>query len=207
MLTYVLLISFLNGIVLSSQTFRVAEEINRGVLSNILIKPLSYFGYILSRDVSDKIINVLFSVIEIIFFIVILRPPVFIQTSFFWLSFFIITSVFAAFLFFEIGLILSIVGFWSRETWAPRFIFSILVAFLAGTFFPLDILPLPIYNLMLFLPFSYLVFFPLKIYLGHMELAFMVKGLFIMGIWMVLLYYLVNYLWKKGLKIYTSEGI
>jgi len=207
MLTYILLITFLNGVVLSSQTFKVAEEINTGTLSNFLIRPVSYFGYILFRDLSDKIINTFFSIFEIILLYLLLRPPIFLQTSLFWLGLFAISCLLAAFLFFEIGMTLSIIGFWSRETWAPRFIFFILVTFLAGTYFPLDIMPKPIFDFLELLPFTYLVFFPLKIYLGHIEMVFLLKGFLIMFFWIVAFTAIAGYFWRKGLKIYTAEGI
>ncbi|MBI3380059.1 ABC-2 family transporter protein [Candidatus Gottesmanbacteria bacterium] len=207
MLTYILLITFLNGIVLSTQTFRVAEEINLGTLSNFLIRPFSYFGYVMSRDISDKIVNTFFSIFEIIFLIIILHPPIFVQTSVYWLGLFFVTFILAALLFFEIGMMLSIIGFWSRDTWAPRFIFFILVTFLAGTYFPLDILPKPIYSFLQFLPFTYLIFFPLKIYLGQMDSFFLLRGLGIMISWIILMSVILRYSWRRGLKIYTAEGI
>lgn len=207
MLTYILLITFLNGIVLSTQTFRVAEEINLGTLSNFLIRPFSYFGYVLSRDISDKIVNSFFSVFEILLLVFILHPPVFLQTSVYWLGLFFITCLLAALLFFEIGMMLSIIGFWSRETWAPRFIFFILVTFLAGTYFPLDILPAPVYGFLQLLPFTYLIFFPLKIYLGSVDPAFLVKGFVIMFSWIIFMSIILRYAWRRGLKIYTAEGI
>lgn len=207
MLTYIILITFLNGMVLSTQTFRVAEEINQGTLSKFLIRPLSYFGYVLSRDVSDKIINTFFSVFEMTLLILVLQPPIFVQTSSFWLGLFIPTVIFSALLFFEIGMLLSIIGFWSRETWAPRFIFFILVTFLAGTYFPLDILPPPIYEFLQLLPFTYLIFFPLKIYLGMKGTFLLVKGFIVMFLWILGLAVILKYLWRRGLKIYTAEGI
>lgn len=207
MLTYILLITFLNGIVLSTQTFRVAEEINLGTLSNFLIRPISFIGYVLSRDISDKMINTFFSIFEIALLILLLHPPIFLQTSLFWLGLFIVTCILSALLFFEIGMMLSIIGFWSRETWAPRFIFFILVTFLAGTYFPLDILPKPIYSVIQFLPFTYLIFFPLKIYLGQVDFAFLLKSFSIMICWICLLTVVLRYFWRRGLKIYTAEGI
>lgn len=207
MLTYILLITFLNGIVLSTQTFRVAEEINLGTLSSFLIRPFSYFGYVLSRDISDKIVNSFFSVFEIILLLFLLHPPVVLQTSILWLGLFILTSLLAALLFFEIGMLLSIIGFWSRETWAPRFIFSILITFLAGTYFPLDILPKPVYGFIQLLPSTYLIFFPLKIYLGHIDQAFLAKGFMIMFGWIIFMGIILRYFWRRGLKIYTAEGI
>lgn len=206
MLTYVLLITFLQGVILSTQTHRVANEINTGDLSNFLIKPINFFGFNFARDLTDKLINTFFSIIEIVGFYLILQPPVLIQTNIFWLSFFVISVVLAAFLYFEINMLLSFIGFWSKETWAPRFIFYILVAFLAGTYFPLDILPPPIYSILQLLPFTYVIFFPLKIYLGAIEYSFLTRGMITIFFWIMFLGYLLDYLWVKGLKIYTSEG-
>lgn len=206
MLTYILLITFISSIVLSTQTFRVAEEINFGRLSDFLIRPISYFGYVFARDVADKLINTIFSFFEIGLLILLLRPPLMVQKEPLWLVLFLFATIIAAVLYFEIGMLLSFIGFWSRETWAPRFVFYILVAFLAGTYFPLDIFPPPIYNILQLLPFTYLVFFPLKIYLGSLNTIFLIKGFIVMSLWIIILWWLVKFLWQKGLKLYTAEG-
>lgn len=206
MLTYIILITFLNGIVLSTQTHRIAQEINLGVLSNFLIKPINYISYNLFRDLADKILSTLFSVFEICLFILLLRPPIFVQTDLHWLGLFIISLFFASLLYFEISLILSFIGFWSQQVWAPRFLFLILVSFLAGTYFPLDILPSSVYNILQLLPFTYLIFFPLKIYLGKLTSLHLIKGFVLILVWIPLLLYAAKYIWKKGLAIYTAEG-
>lgn len=205
-LTYILLLNFINGVVLCTQTMRVASEINTGVLSKFLVQPLNYFAFNFFRDLSDKAINTLFSFLEITLLFLILKPSVILQTNFFLLSFFILATVFASVLYFEISMLLSFIGFWSKEVWAPRFIFYIIIAFLAGTYFPLDILPLSIYNILQFLPFTYLVFFPLKIYLGSIDMVFLSKGFLILSAWIFLLWIFLNYLWREGLKVYTAEG-
>lgn len=206
MLTYIILLTLMNGVVLSTRVFRVAEEINLGKLSNILIRPVNYFGYTFARDISDKGINIFFSVIEIMLLVLLLHPPLIVQTQIFFLSLFIFFLIMAAILYFEIGMILSCIGFWSRETWGPQFIFFILVAFLAGTYFPLDILPYPVYNLLQLLPFTYLVYFPLKIYLGTISYQYILRGFLILTFWIFTLWRVLNLLWRKGLKLYTSEG-
>lgn len=206
MLTYVILLTFLTGVVLSTQTHRVASEINLGELSKFLLKPVNYFAFNLARDLSDKFLNTTFSIFEIILLVLILRPPLILQTSLYWLTLFVVAIVLATILFFEISLILSFIGFWSKETWAPRFIFFILITFLAGTYFPLDIFPRPIYQFLQLLPFTYIVFFPLKIYLGELTSSSLQTGLVVVSIWLVLLFFMIKILWQKGLKIYTAEG-
>lgn len=206
MLTYIVFISFVDGIVLSTQTFRIAEDINFGGLSNYLLKPINYFGYVFAKDIADKLINTVFSVFEILMLILILRPPILIQTNPVLLLMLISAVIIASLIYFEINILLSFIGFWSKETWAPRFIFSILISFLAGIYFPLDILPSPLYQFLRLLPFTYLVFFPLKLYLGQISSQFILQGFSVNLFWVLVLWLSVRSVWKKGLKVYTAEG-
>ena len=51
MLTYVIGTSVISAIVFSTRTHEIGENINSGSLSSMLLKPMSYFGYWLSRDI------------------------------------------------------------------------------------------------------------------------------------------------------------
>jgi ABC-2 type transport system permease protein len=103
--------------------------------------------------------------------------------------------------------LIGLVGFWVNETWPIRFIFMIIfIQFLGGGLFPLDILPKPIFFIFQLLPTSYLVYFPLKIYLGQLSLQQIILGLCISFLWIFLLYTFVQKLWTKGLRVYTAEG-
>ncbi len=206
-LTYMILITLLNSLVLSTQTQKVAYEINSGVLSKLLVVPINFFTFNFARDLSDKAINTICAIVEIPFLLILLKPPLYIQTNPLWLILFLISLILAAFVYFEINMILSFIGFWSKETWAPRFIFYILLMFLAGTYFPLDILPYPLYQIFLLLPFSYLIFFPLKLYLGNLSPTFVTTGFIITLVWIFFMWYFMRFLWKRGLKVYTAEGI
>ena len=204
-LTYILVSIFIQGIVFSTQTFQIATEINTGSLSNFLIRPLNYFYYNFARDIADKLINGIFSLVEFLLLIIILRPPVIFLRDPGGLLVFFLFVILAAILYFEINVILSFIGFWSHDTWAPRFLFFILITFMAGNYFPLDILPAQIYNMLKFLPFTYLLYYPLKIYLGDIK-SEAIFGFIIVILWILILNAIVRLLWKKGLKVYTAEG-
>ena len=85
MLTYILGTSLLDAIVLSSRSYAVGEEINSGNLMNFLLRPINYFKYWLAKDVGDKAMNVVFSLIEISLIFIILKPPLFFQTNLFYI--------------------------------------------------------------------------------------------------------------------------
>jgi len=206
MITYVILTLFLTSFVLATGTNSVGEEINSGELTNYLIRPISYFGYWASRDLVDKFFNVFFAVVEGVLLFLILRPLFFLQTDILWLALFVLAVILSAGIYFIISFLIGSAGFWTSEVWGVRFIFGILIAFFSGAFFPLDILPREIYNILSLLPFSYLIYFPIKIYLGKLSLVMILKGFLVMVFWLIGLRKILDWVWKKGLASYTAEG-
>lgn len=206
MLTYILGTSLMSSIVIATRTMEIGDQINNGTLSNFLIKPLSYMKYWFARDLGDKAMNLGFAFIEICLLIVIFRPALFIQLDPMFLFFAIVSAFISMVMYFFFNYLLGLFGFWSNEIWGPRFIFWILLNFFAGSLFPLDILPQAVFNVLKFLPFTYLLYFPIKIYLGQLSIQFIVEGLVISILWTVTLYLLVHLVWIKGLKVYGSEG-
>jgi len=205
-LTYILGGAIVYSIVLSTRVADVANDITQGDLSNYLLKPVNYIFYYFFKDIGDKGMNIFFSLFEVSIFFIIVRPPFFIQTNFLNIILFVFSIIIAVVINFNINMILSFIGFFSSETWAPRFIFFVLIGFMSGTLFPLDIMPHFFYVILNSLPFSYLIYTPMKIYLGQLSLRNTLISLTLGIIWSVILYLLVDFLWRKGLKLYSAEG-
>lgn len=206
MLTYILGTSFISAIVFSSKIWQVGDEINNGDLSNYLIRPVNYFYYWFAKNIGDKAMNITFSMIEISILLLLLHPHLFIQTNPIFIVFTLITISTAIFLHFFIDFLLGFIAFWNPEVWAPRFIFYAIFPFIAGNLFPLDMLPKPLFILFQCLPFSYLLYFPLKIYLGQLTIFQIFSGLTIVILWTVILAWMVYVVWRKGLRLYTAQG-
>jgi len=206
MVAYIFVSLFLSSFVFATGTQGVGQEINEGKLTDYLIRPFSYFKYYLAKDVADKAFNIFFSVFEIIGLLYILKPGIFLQTDFVWLGLFVLSVFLATGIYFILSFIIGSVAFWTNEVWGIRFIFMILVMFLSGGMFPLDILPESIYRVISLLPFSYLTFFPIKIYLGSLEIGEVVRGLGVMIGWFFVLRVVLSVVWKKGLASYSAEG-
>jgi ABC-2 type transport system permease protein len=207
MLTYILGTSLLNAIVLASRSGEVGDEINNGDLSNFLLRPVNYFSYWFSKDIGDKAMNICFSIAELTLLFLILKPPFFLQQNILYLALTFLSIAFGVVLYFFMNFLIGLSGFWVNETWPIRFIFMIIfIQFLGGGLFPLDILPKPIFIIFQLLPTSYLVYFPLKIYLGQLSYQQITIGLCISFVWIFLLYTFVQRLWSRGLRVYTAEG-
>lgn len=209
MLTYIILFSIVGSITQTTKTYLIGYDINFGKLSSHLLKPYSYFTFNIFRDLGDKLINTLFSVSEICILVLLLKIPLVIQPGIFtWIPF-IISILVSSVLYFEINSLLALIGFWSRDTWAPRFVFYTIVAFLSGSYFPLDILPQPLFKVLELTPFPYLVYYPVKMYLFGDRYGFGVifRNLLINFSWILLLFLVIRKVWRSGLRVYTSEGV
>ena len=207
-LTYVFGLLIIRAAVLSARAVDVAGEVSRGDLSNYLLKPVDYFKYWLTRDFSSKILNLGFAAVEASLLYLILKPPFFLQTSPVFLFSFLLSLVLAIFIFFVLLFMTSAVPFWMPElAWGAQFlVVAIVVEFLSGALFPLDILPQTWLNILYLTPFPYLIFFPLQLYLGKVQGLAIVKGLLIAFGWSAILWFLLGKIWQRGLKVYQAYG-
>ena len=208
MLTYVFGLIIIRAFVLSSRAADVAGHVARGELSNYLVRPISYFKYWFTRDLSSKFLNISFAAVETLVLYLILRPPFFIQTNPFSILSFILSIVLAMLIFFMLLFIVNSVPFWAPEMgWGSHFLLTaIFVEFLSGALFPLDVLPIAFQNILSFTPFPYLIFFPLQIYLGKVGTAILIKGILVSAAWAFILWLVMKSVWNKGLKAYQAYG-
>jgi len=205
-LTYIFTVSILRAIIFSSRTVDLAGVINSGDLTNYLIKPVSTLKVWFTRDIADKILNIGFCLLEVGLIIYLLKPPFFIQTNPLQILAFIASAFWAILLYFFISFLIALIGFWTPEVWAPRFIFSILLNFFSGGVVPLDVLSPSIYKLFQLTPFPYLLFNPVNIYLGRTSLLGIFAPLAVVVFWIAIFYLIVQFIWQKGLRIYSAEG-
>lgn len=206
MLTYILLSSIVRSTVLTTLTQNIGDIINSGELSNYLIRPLNFFRFYLAQDFADKVLNILFSCFEIVILILILKPPIFVQTDPVIILLTFIFILCAALLYFYFSMLLGFLGFWTPDVWAPRFLSIIFIEFFSGIFFPLDILPKQIGFLFQFLPFQYLIYVPIKLYLGAFSSGIIIRSLLIELVWLCILWYVCQNIWRLGLKTYEAQG-
>lgn len=206
-LTYVFLTLVVRSLVLGLRSIDAAGEIADGRLANYLLKPISYHLYWFVRDLSDKFLNVLFSIGEIVVLYFVLRPPIFIQTDTLILAIFVFALIMAAVLNFVFAWVTSNCAFWViNYAWGFWFVFLVFQDFLGGVMFPLDIFPQPIYNLLTLLPFPYLLYFPVNVYLGKIVGQELTRGLILMVAWLVIGVVLIKKEWMLGLRTYQAEG-
>ncbi len=209
MLTYIIGTSLMRSLIFSSRSNQVSADIAQGNLNNYLLKPVKYFGWMGALDLGDKMSDVFFLLFELILFYFLFKPPLLIQENFLYVVLFLLFSFLSMFIYFYLSLLVSMTAFWYPEHngWPARFLFTVVIDFLCGGIFPLDILPGLIFQIFKLLPTTYFIFYPLQIYLGRVSVTNILSSLALMVFWIFSLNFIVNKLWKKGVKNYTGVGI
>ena len=208
MLTYVFGLLVVKAFVLSARATDIASEIAEGDLSFKLLKPVSYFKYWLTRDLSSKALNLCFAFVETAILFLALKPPFFFQTSLLQVLAFVVALALAILVFYFLILLVSFIPLWAPEvSWGGHFLVTVvMVEFLSGALFPLDILPQAFQSILNFTPFPYLIFFPLQVYLGKISGMAFLQGALVSFFWLIALYYIVGIVWRRGLLAYEGHG-
>jgi ABC-2 type transport system permease protein len=206
MMTYVFGMNILRSLVFAGKTDELAWEINRGMLSAYLLKPVNFVAYALSRDLSEKSINLLSAIIEVLilaklFHVAIAWP----ENPTTWLAF-IAALVGAVAMNFLLSFMVGCWGFWTAESGGARFCLELLLEFSAGAFFPLNVLPLHVQQVLQRFPSPYLVFFPMNVFLEKLPASLLISGFATQWIWIAILAGLTRLVWLRGLRTYAAQG-
>jgi ABC-2 type transport system permease protein len=208
MFAYIFLVLLMSSIVMSAPSNEnIGSEIANGDLSNYLLKPVGYLRYWLTRDWASKLLNLLFAIGETSILWFIFRPNIVLSSSVVQILIGIVMVTVAALIFFMITKVAISVSFWNPEdTWSLMFVIMVLMETLAGTIFPLDVLPTKILSLLQFTPFPYLIYFPVATLVGRVDLVTSVRLAMQSLAWLGISYFFLSRLWARGLKSYSASG-
>lgn len=208
MLTYVVGMAVLRAIIFGTRTADLAGMIKSGELvGRFLLRPWNVTQAFFFRDLAPKLLDITFGLAELFLLIKIFHLPLFISSSYLNLLSFFLAMVVSFLLYFFLSLSFSLIAFWVDNVWAPRWLFGVIfLEFMSGVFFPLDVLPSGLVKIINLTPFPYLLYFPLKIYLGQVDFSEARRILLIMLAWLIIIVLLVKELWRRGLKVYSSYG-
>jgi ABC-2 type transport system permease protein len=187
-------------------TTGIARDVRDGSIKKFLTQPVDLFDYLFWHRVAHKLV----------YYLVAAGPFALV----FWLCrsyfpgwpdpFTLLATVAALLLAFLIGfLIESLMGlmaFWYLEVGSLVFVYMLLNYFLSGHMLPLDWLPSPYSDLVLWLPFKYLAYVPAAILLQRYTTEQLLWELAIGAVWVVGLWALNRWTLARGLHRYSAYG-
>ena len=180
------------------------DKILNGTLTPSLLRPLNYFWAIFYEHMGLNLLSLLLEIapiiaIAVIFFGLSLPTPINALLS-------VISVISAIFLNFTIAYITGLTAFWFGNIKGIRRMRRVVVSFLAGSFIPLTFFPAWAQSLSGYLPFQYLRYVPVTIYLGNTTVAGSLKLIAIGIVWAAALYLLSKSMWNIAYKKFAGSG-
>jgi ABC-2 type transport system permease protein len=179
------------------------REVVEGKLSHRLMQPLDPFWHHFATHIAEKFARVPF-ILALIALFFILYPQSFWIPHLGSVLFVLIFVPIAYLLRFLIQYTFAMMAFWTERASAIEQFWFLPYLFLSGMIAPLDVFPEALRQILLWTPFPYMLYFPAAMLVGmpvNVPLAILVVILWLVGI-----YLLNRWLWRKGLKHYSGMG-
>lgn len=207
MITYILIGNLFNAIVRNFLSGIVAADIKEGRLSMFLLMPISYFQFIISREIGRISVATFMSIVSQSLAIVFFLGSFIVNTQFLYLLLVLVMVIMAFFTELLLSYLVGLAAFWFDDVDGLQTTIGRVQKFFSGGYFPLSLLPAAFVSVSSLLPFAYSFFMPAQLYLRKIDLATGIKGIIVQIIWILLLYGIAAIVWKRGLKRYEGVGI
>ncbi|MGQ9508668.1 MAG: ABC transporter permease [Thermodesulfobacteriota bacterium] len=207
MVTYLLGGGLINSFILSTaENPETSQNIQDGTLSTFLIKPLNPYVVWFTRDLGTKAFYFFLGLIGYLVVAFFFRDYLLGVSSFRHLFLFILALILSSLLQFFLFEALSLLSFWVENTYGLRFTMRVIMEVVGGAIIPLSFFPEILQKIFEFLPFPFMIYLPMKIYLGKIALPEVWIEFLKEAAWIIVLSILNLIIWKKGIRQYVAMG-
>jgi len=207
MITYVIVGNFFNVLSRNFIARLVALDIKEGKLSAHLLRPFSYLKFMFLRTVGGHSLAAMLSALSEVVILILFYTKIQFNFDPAYLLLIVAMIAFAIITEFLLGFFIGMIAFWTDEVDGILDTILSLRKFFSGGFFPLSLLPALLASISYALPFAYTFFVPMQLFLKKISITVGLRGLAVQIVWMIILYGLIKFFWKRGLKKYEGVGI
>lgn len=207
MLTYYGIASVINYLIYDSADWNLQMLIRTGKFLTFMLRPLSHCSFALGQKIGHRILALWVEFIPVYLMFLLLFKIKLIPAQPVWA----ISSIVLSFvLLFLTNYCIGITGFWLTKTEGLRRGFLVVRDLFAGSFIPLTLFPDFVQKILFFLPFQFITYAPIRVFIGSYELAGVkltipeVVGL--QAVAVLMMYAIYKLLWHFGIKRFTGVG-
>lgn len=204
MIIYYILNMVVWGIVDTNVDKWTSQKIIDGTMIKDLTKPFGYAAHWFTRNIGYAGLAVVLTD----------TPLLIIGALFFGLKvhsivhtvLFLVSLALAYTLNFILTFNFGITSFWLKRFGGMSQIRANIVSFLSGAVIPISFFPASVVAVLKYLPFQYIVFGPIQIFLGNYSLGESLQVILIQSAWIAGLYVLYKIFWNYALKQFSGVG-
>jgi ABC-2 type transport system permease protein len=172
----------------------LSEKINDGSIAIDFIRPLKLKYYLIADNLGRNLYDLIFGCLPLcIFSAIILKFKL--PLSFVNFIIFIITVLNGLILMSLINYILGLLGFWLHATWYVSWYLSALFRLFGGAIVPLWFYPKVLLDITKYLPFRFVTFEPIQIYLGKLSVNTSLEVILMQVIWIIIFVIIEKLMW------------
>lgn len=186
--------------------WEISRDIRQGEINKYLLRPLNLFCYRLTLLCAFKVVFLAAMLLPATAVLWLLRPHLILSLDPLPLLATLAAVSLAFLLNYLMSYLLGLLTFWMMEIHSILIIKGMIATFLTGGMIPLDLLPLPLQPIITAIPFTYVIFFPAALYLGHLRGPAIWQGFALQVGWILLLALLTRLAWRRGLRRYGAFG-
>lgn len=204
MVTYYILVISFSSIAIWGINEDIAHSIRNGQINKELLNPISYFKYYFGVNLGE------------LAFATVIGIATFIICSFFWkltLPTSIMSFVLCIFVMilgvpitFFIQMIVGTVGFYTNSIWGMEILRKATIQIFSGIIAPITLFPLWFQELSKWLPFKELIYTPVNIWLGNIDINEIFFIIIKQIVWGVILYFIAKTFFNHAVKNITING-
>lgn len=206
MITYSFLAGIVSKVVATGFQSGISQEIKNGGLNKFIVQPIKFSYYKICDFLGQKVIQLLFMLVLASIILGIFNVYLGLVLELHRIILFIAALLLALMLNFVIFYSLSTLAFWTSETWGIFGSFAVVGNIASGGVFPIDIFGKTIQTILNYLPFKYVIYFPINVLNGRLDVNQVFIGMFVQICWIIIVGILAKILWKLGTKKYIAAG-
>ncbi len=183
----------------------ISADIRLGKISPYLLKPVPFIFHQVANNIGEKIIKTIYLLPFAVYLVVSFNFNLPLN-SYLNIFLFIVVICVSTLLMFIVDMCIGFGAFWLDDTAAIFELFGICMFFFSGKFIPLVMMPRVIQQISDFLPFRYVLSFPIELFLGKLSSFDILKGITIQILWLSIAIVVYKLSWSRGLKKYSASG-
>jgi ABC-2 type transport system permease protein len=207
LMLYYLLVPLIGRAVRGSDTGDIVQDIYDGSLTRYLVYPVSFLAFRLTRDFAHTVIFLAQCLVAVLVYEAIFSSGGLAVVTLTNVGMTLGAVLVGTALHFVMISFVELTAFWADNVWSLVVIERFITGLLGGAMLPLALFPESLQRVLAWLPFGYLVSFPVRCCMGQMGIHEWSVGMAICGAWIVFFLAGFRFLWRRGLLQYTGVGI
>ncbi|MGG4144244.1 ABC-2 family transporter protein [Paenibacillus algorifonticola] len=196
MVCYIIVAAVVVTLTRSNAGRKIAERVENGSIILDLMKPVNFKSYLLSEDLGTNVFQTLFVTVPAIaatFLFFDISLSVDIRNTLLFLPSLVLGIIMA----FYIHYIFGLFSFWLETSWYIPFFIGALFELFSGSVVPLWFYPQWLFNICQALPFRFIFFEPIAIFLGKYGMLQSVTVLLMQAGWLAVIIIVEKYIWSR----------